>query len=256
MTSPALRRRQKVLARKSAPAAKRSKAPSRSLRQANAPDGPEAGGAASEYAALLSVLHDNLRTLSDTQSHEQRKPKKAEFARTFRGWIDGVLEADQPVQDEVLVTNMIWALDYRDFDYALRLARFVIEHGLTLPERYSRTPACFLAEEVAELALSQHETVPHEVLVAVAWLVESHDMPDPVAAKMLKALGRSWRRKAEDFDPNAESAAAGGARGYADQAAACFQRALELHEKSGVKKDIEQTASLQKKLAAETAGTE
>lgn len=256
MTSPALRRRQKVLARRSAPAAKPGTAARRSLRSASAPEGPEAGVAGQEYAALLAVLHENLRSLSDIASHEQRQPKKAEYARTFRNWIEGVLEADQPVQDEVLLTNMVWALDYRDWDYALRLAVFAITHGLAMPAPYSRTPACFLAEEVALQALSMGETVPHDVLISVAFLVEGHDMPDPVSARLLKALGRSWRRKAVDADPNAESGAAGGARAWAEQALACFQRALQLHADSGVKKDIQQTESLLKKLTAETAAGE
>lgn len=256
MTSPALRRRQKVLARRSAPAAKPGTAARRSLRSASAPEGPEAGVAGQEYAALLAVLHENLRSLSDIASHEQRQPKKAEYARTFRNWIDGVLEADQAVQDEILLTNMIWALDYRDWDYALRLARFAIEHGLAMPAPFSRTPACFLAEEVAVQALSMRETVPHEVLIAVAQMVEGHDMPDPVTAKLLKALGRSWKRMAEDAEPNAESGVAGGARAWAEQASACFERALGLYADVGVKKDIQQTESLLKKLTAETAAGE
>lgn len=252
MSSPALRRRQKVLASKAAAAARPAKAgkkPHRSLRQADAPEAPETGAAGSEYAALRAVLHENLRSLSDIESHEQRQPKKKEYAKAFRNWIDGVLEADQPVQDEIVTTNMIWAIDYRDFDYALRLARFVIGHGLALPERYNRSPACFLAEEIAELALSQHEAVPHDVLMSVAFLIEGHDMPDPVTAKLLKAVGRSWKRKAEDFDPNGESGAAGGARAYAETAKACFKRALELDDSVGVKTDIRKTDALQKKLA-------
>lgn len=256
MTSPALRRRQKVLARRSAPAAKPSTAARRSLRSASAPEGPEAGVAGQEYAALLAVLHENLRSLSDIASHEQRQPKKAEYARTFRNWIEGVLEADQPVQDEVLLTNMVWALDYRDWDYALRLAHFAITHGLAMPAPYSRTPACFLAEEVAEQALSMRETIPHDFLLAVAVLVEGHDMPDPVSAKLLKAIGRSWMRKVGEADPDAESGVAGGARAWVEQAIASFDRALALNAQAGVKKDIQQATSLLKKLAAEAGAGE
>lgn len=251
MSSPFRRHRQNVLARKAAAAAGKRTGAVRnaSPAPASAPRAPEGGEAGHEYAALLAVLHDNLRSLSDIQSHEQRQPKKREYAEAFRNWIEGVLGADQPVQDEILVTNMIWAIDYRDFDYALRLARFVIRHGLTLPERYNRTPACFVAEEIAELALSQHEAVPHDVLMSIAFLVEGHDMPDPVTAKLLKAVGRSWKRKAEDFDPSGESGAAGGAGAYAETAKACFKRALELDENVGVKVDIRKTEALQKKLA-------
>src|SRR5690606_6303413 len=153
-----------------------------------------------------------LRTMADIQSHELRIPKKIEYARQFTDWIEGVLEADRAVQDEILVTMMIWAIDCRDFDTALRLAGFVLRHGLIFPERYSRTPACFIAEEVAELALAQHEDVPHQVLLAIVDLVTGHDMPDPVTAKLQKALGRGWKRKAEDADAVDENGAAGDRR--------------------------------------------
>lgn len=255
MTSPALRRRQKVLARLAARPARSGKPPRQRPTAAGAPEGPQDGPAGTEYAALLAVLHENLRSLSDIASHEQRQPKKAEYARVFRNWIDGVLEADQPVQDDILLTNMIWALDYRDFDYALRLACFAIEHGLAMPSPFSRTPACFLAEEVALQALSMRETVPHDVLIAVAGMVEGHDMPDQVTAKLLKALGRSWKARAEDTDVTAESGAAGIERAFAEEAIACFQRALELFADVGVKKDIQQTESLLKKLTAEAAAS-
>lgn len=206
MTSPALRHRQKVLARQSAPAtALAGRAPP-------APMVSEDGLAGTEYATLLTVLHEYLRSMADIQSHELRIPKKIEYARDFKDWVDGVVEADRPVQDEILVTMMIWAIDARDFDTALRLASFVLRHGLILPERYSRTPACFIAEEVAELALTQHEDVPHEVLLQIAQLVDGHDMPDPVTAKLQKALGRGWKRKAEDAEAVDENGAAGDRR--------------------------------------------
>lgn len=244
MTSPALRHRQKVLAAHAAPASQRTAV------AAPAPEGPVDPAARNEQAALVAVLHENLRTLADIASHEQRQPKKLDYARQFRPWIDGLLQADQPVQDEVLVTNFIWALDYRDFDFALQLARFILAHGLALPERFSRTPACYLAEEVATVALTMHAEVPHEVLLDVSQLVEGADMPDQVAAKLKKATGRSWLKRAEDFDPAADNAPAGGALAYVEQALADLQRALGLDAQAGVKKDIQRAESLQKKLTA------
>lgn len=251
MSSPALRHRQKVLATLAGSPSPR--AGEQRGRPAAPPPTPQAGGPANEYAALLAALHEDIRTLSDIQSHEQRQPRKVEMAAKYAPWIAGILEADQPVQDDVLVTNMIWALDYRDFETALTLAAFVLKHGLVLPERYSRTPACFLAEEVAELALAQHEEVAHEVLLQVASMIEGHDMPDQVTAKLKKALGRSWMRKAVAFDPAAENAPAGGALAYVEQGLADLERALVLDPQAGVKKDIQAAKSLQKKLAAAAA---
>lgn len=252
MSSPALRHRQKVLASKAGSSSQRG-AEQRG-RPAAPPPVPQAGGPANEYAGLLAALHEDIRTLSDIQSQEQRQPVKVEMAVKYRPWIEGILEADQPVQDDILVTNMIWALDYRDFEVALELAAFVLKHGLVLPERYSRTAACFLAEEVAELALAQHEEVSHDVLLQVAGMVEGHDMPDQVTAKLKKALGRGWMRKADAFDPAAENAPAGGAMAYVEQGLADLERALVLDPQVGVKKDIQAAKSLQRKLAAASAG--
>src|SRR5690606_23488353 len=148
MSSPFRRHRQNVLARKAAAAAGKRTGAVRnaSPAPASAPRAPEGGEAGHEYAALLAVLHDNLRSLSDIQSHEQRQPKKREYADALQQRIEGALQPHQPVQDERLTTNVRWSIDYRQFDYALRLARFVIRHGLALPERYNRTPPCCLAE--------------------------------------------------------------------------------------------------------------
>ncbi|SFG08333.1 Phage small terminase subunit [Novosphingobium sp. CF614] len=197
-----------------------------------------------EYAALRVLLHDNLRTLSDVQSIEARNPMKVEMARHFAPWIEGALKAGEQglaAQDEILVTNMIWAIDYRDFDYALTLAAHVLKYNLVLPERYKRTPACFVAEEIATIALDQHEAVCLEHLIQTRTLVDGADMPDPVMAKLLKAIGRAWERRAESFDAAADNAPAGGKAAYLDEALTQLKRAFELDRTVGVKKDIERT---------------
>lgn len=205
--------------------------------------------AGQEYASLKVLLDDNLRALSDIASHEARNPKKAEFAKAFAPWIDGVLaaDADGAPQDDILVTNMIWAVDYKDIDYALRLGAYGIRHNLILPGGYTRTVACFLAEDIAHLSLSKADAVSLDQLVQLRTMVADSDMPDPVMARLGKAIGRAFVRKAEAFDPAADNAAAGGKAAYQAEALANFQRALELDAQVGVKKDIEQ---LQRALKA------
>ena len=241
MFSPALRHRQRVLAQQSGEA----------KAETSAPEELKPGTAAGqEYAALRVLLHDNLRTLSDIASHEARIPVKVEMARAFAPWIEGVLAAEgQAAQDEILVTNLVWAIDYRDFDYALRLATHAIRHGLTMPERFTRTPACYLAEEVAEIANAEFDAVSLENLLAVQALVEGHDMHDAVRAKLLKGLGRRFARKAEDFDPAADNAPAGGKAAYLAEALEYLRRALQLDKNVGVKKDIERLEREAKKIA-------
>lgn len=242
-SSPFLRNRQNKLARLAGATAMAA-----TTLAAPAADTP----AGQEYAALRVLLHDNLRTLKDIDSHELRVPKKQEFAAGFLDWISGVLEADQPVQDEILLTNMIWALDYRDVPFAIELASFAIGHGLAMPEPFNRSVACWLREDIAELALVEHDAVTHDQLLAVDAMTAGADMPDQAKAKLNKALGNSWLSMAQNFDADADSAPAGGAASYAEQALENFQRALKLDEKSGVKTVIKATEKLLKELAAPT----
>ncbi|WP_313801021.1 phage terminase small subunit [Sphingobium sp.] len=217
------------------------------------PDEPRADTeAGKEYASLRVALHEDLRKLADVESIEARNPMKAEMAKLYTDWIEGALaagEQGQASQDEILVTNMIWAIDYRDFDYALHLAAHVLKFNLALPERYNRNPACFVAEEIAMVALGQHETVTLEQLLRALALTDGADMPDPARAKVHKAIGRAYERCAEAFDPTADNAPAGGKAAYTDEALTHLMRALELDRNVGVKKDIERVTRQLKALA-------
>lgn len=210
-----------------------------------------------EYAALRVLLHDNLRKLADVQSIEARNPMKAEMALAFKPWIDGILSAGdegQAAQDEILVTNMIWAIDYRDFDYALRLGAHVLKYGLTLPERYNRTTGCFIAEDIATVALAQPDDVTLEQLMRANMLTADADMPDQARAKLHKAIGRAYMRRADAFDPAADNAPAGGKAAFASEALAHLQRALGLHKAIGVKKDIDRVERQLKALEGASSG--
>lgn len=205
-----------------------------------------------EYAALRVLLHDNLRVLADIESIEARNPRKAEFAFAFADWIEGVLaagERGEAAQDEILITNMIWALDYRNFDYALRLGTHAIRHNFVMPQRFERSVACFLAEEIAIVSLAQQELVNHEQLLGLAALVQGKDMPDQVTARLHKAISRSYARKADAFDPAADSAPAGGKGAWLAEALSHARRAFELHRGAGVIKDIERLERQLKALA-------
>lgn len=245
MFSPALRHRQRVLAALSGQAVDADRAAP--------PAEPDAGTAqGQEYFALRVLLHDNLRTISDVQSIEARNPMKAEFAKAFAPWIEGVLAAgyDGPAaQDEILIQNMIWAIDTRDFDYALLLGDHALRHKLAMPERFNRGVACFLLEEMAELSLAQHELITLEQLLRVEEMATGHDMPDQARAKMCKAISRSWQRRAEAFDPAADNAPAGAKAGYIEAALNAATRAFALDHGVGVKKDIERLTGQLKKLA-------
>jgi len=232
--SPALRNRQRKLAALAGGTV--------ATLLAAAPDPASAAG--QEYAVLRAVLHDNLRKLQDVESHEARIPMKLDFMAEFRPWVIGVIDADKPVQDEVLLTCMVWAVDCGDFEDALACGRFALKHGLTMPERYNRSVACFLREDIAEVALKDPAAVAHGLMLELDALTAAADMPDQAKAKLDKALGRSWLAKAEGFDPSDETGPAGGAAAYAEAALESLKRAKKLNPKAGVVKDIERAEKL------------
>lgn len=213
---------------------------------------PKEGETASEYRILLAALHDDLRTLSETQSITARNPLKREMATKFHPWILGALEAGEngaAAQDEIVVTNMVWAIDYRDIDMALDIAAHVLTHGLTLPERYNRTAACLVAEEIAEAAIKEPGTISLPQLLRVVGLTEDRDMPDQARAKLCKAVGRANLAAAEAYDPQADNAVAGGKAALIEAAIGAFGDAIRLHDASGAKLDLRFAEGELKKLA-------
>ncbi|MFX8102743.1 phage terminase small subunit, partial [Acinetobacter baumannii] len=78
------------------------------------------------------------------QSTENKIKLKAELLPTYAPYIDGILEAQSGVQDEILTEMMIWNIDTSNFSRALQIAEYVLVHNLALPDRFERTPACVI----------------------------------------------------------------------------------------------------------------
>ncbi|MGL6524002.1 phage terminase small subunit [Aeromonas hydrophila] len=143
----------------------------------------------------------------------------------YKPWIDGLLAADRGGQDDVLVTVMLWTLDTGDLEGAFNMADYVIRHGLSTPDRYERTAATLIAEEVADTGIKLQEagTGPsYGLLCAYLELLTHCDIFDQVRAKLHKAVGRAAL-----------------AEGFKEQAAQHYRRAIELHDKVGIKKELE-----------------
>jgi len=207
---------------------------------------------ASEYRLLQMALGADLRALSNIQSVERKIEAKRIAIVRYEPWITGVLagaKADKAAgaQDDIVVTMLVWAIDIARWPLALDLTAHVLTHGIALPERYRRTPATLIAEEVAEAGLLPAPTVDLKTLLAVDQLTAKRDMPDEVRAKLNKALGAAFRAAADAFDPEADSATAGGRPALLNNALRHYTRALGLDAKCGVKGQVNQ---LQKQLAA------
>lgn len=190
---------------------------------------------ATGHELMLAQLADHKRRLKLVQSIERKADLKRELLPDYAAWVEGVLEADNGVQDEVFMTVMVWHIDVCDFAGALPLAQYAIRHTLAMPDQYQRTTACLIAEEYATMALKTAEAgqpVDVDTLVAVLNLTDDQDMPDEVRAKLYKAVAYAQLGLIETT-PAAQ------VQSHRTFALNALKRALELHDKVGVKKDIE-----------------
>lgn len=205
------------------------------LAAAAAPHGGQVQG--SEYELTLAQLIEHRRMLKDIQSIERKIAAKAVFLPVYDAWIDGALQAGNGAQDEVLTTVLVWHIDVGNFARALDLARYVMQHGLQMPDRYERGVPVVLIDEYSTAALSGR--MPHElalqVLPEVLHLTAEHDAPDQARAKLHKAIGYALIRKSGSADVDLTKLAEPIARTALDH----LQRALQLFDQVGVKKDIE-----------------
>ena len=197
------------------------------------------------HEQILHRLRMDLSRLSGVQSEETKAEMKKSMLPEYEGWIEGTLDGDSGRQDEVITRLMVWAIDCRDYALALRLGRYVVRHGLTLPDNFNRTAATFLTEEVSKplLTLAAADADADlssgvAVLDEVAEIVADSDMPDVVRAKLCKARALA-RRGATDITAKAE-------------ALALFREALTRNPNAGVKKEIATLAREVKKLSADS----
>ena len=191
---------------------------------------------ANAYELMLAKLAEDKRRLKDLQSIERKIDVKRQLLPEYQPWIQGVLEGNSGQQDDVFMTVLVWTIDAGDLEAAVPLAEYAIRHNLAMPDQYQRTTACVIAEEAADLALKGN-AIDVILLQAVAGLTADHDIPDEVRAKLHKAIGYALRDA-----------------GQLVEARERLVYALQLHEKVGVKKDIERLDTLIKNAGASAEG--
>jgi tetratricopeptide (TPR) repeat protein len=196
--------------------------------------------AANQYELMLMQLAEHRRRLKQIQSIERKIELKRGLLPEYAAYVTGVLESDCGRQDDVLMTVLVWRIDIGDIEGALSIAAYAIRHDLQTPDRYERSTACLIAEEVADTALKLMDgdtPIPPELITLTLELTTDKDMFDQVRAKLLKAQGLCLLKAGQ-------------------QAAAMepLKRALELDDRCGVKKLIEVTEREIKKNSPEQEG--
>ena len=183
--------------------------------------------AANQYELMLMQLAEHRRRLKQIQSIERKIEVKRQFLPEYDAYVQGVLQSNSGRQDDVLMTVLVWYIDTGDILNALDVANYALRHDMQTPDRYERSTACLVAEEIADTALKlmdSENAVSAALLGQAIALTEEHDMFDQVRARLLKAYGMTLAKS-----------------GRQTEAVEPLKRALELDERSGVKKLIEQT---------------
>lgn len=197
------------------------------------------------YQQMQMQLATDRARLKQIQSGEGKAKLKALVLPEYTDYVDGVLAANQGGEDQVVTYIMLWSLDAGDFERGLHIAEYVLAHGLDMPDQFSRTTGCLIAEEVAVAALNAQKTgsqFEQSVLDRAVSLTEGHDMPDQVRAKLLLARARGVLLTDSEATPLTAH--------LVDIAVADLVRAIQLHDSCGGKKDLEGAQRLQKKFAA------
>lgn len=186
------------------------------------------------YEMMLLKLANDKRRLKLIQSKINKAKVKREIVTDYSSWISGVIEADAGIQDDVLMTVMLWHFDAGNSESALNIARYALKHHLVMPEPHKRQTACLIAEESALVQfrrLNNRQPIELSPLITTLELVESEDMPDEVRAQLYKITGYAYRQE-----------------NHLQQALAYLERAQALDARAGCKKDIERLAKEIKQL--------
>ncbi|WP_095124377.1 terminase endonuclease subunit [Pseudomonas sp. Irchel s3a12] len=229
MTNPCRRHFQRVTAAKEAAAIE--------------PTQTMAGATAYEHQ-LNQLLQDRLR-LKQVQSNQGKAELKRQLLPEYIPYVQGVLDAGQGAQDEVLTTIMVWRFDAGDFTGGLDVAQYVLQHKMVMPDRFERTTGCLVAEEVATAAFKAQkvgEPFDLAILHRTAELTDAEDMPDQARAKLFLAMGRATLEGITDEKP--------GQPGQVQAGIDLLKKAIDLHDACGGKKDLERAERLLNKLVA------
>lgn len=194
------------------------------------------------HEQIMHRLRMDQSALKRVQSDQAKAAMKRQLLPHYEGWIEGSLDGDSGRQDEVIVTLMVWAIDAGDYALAARIGRYVVTHGLLMPDRFNRTAATVLVDEICDPILVQvkaddtTDVTPYlAVLDEVADFTAGSDMPDVVRAKLCKARAFALRNGTTEEQTTA---------------LALLRQALTLDAGAGVKKEIERLARVVKKAAA------
>ncbi|EXH09712.1 phage terminase small subunit [Acinetobacter sp. 1245593] len=208
------------------------------------------------YEQQLLQLNSDKNRLKNIQSKQNKIELKRQLIPNYKPYVEGILEVKPGVQDAVITEILVWSIDIGDFDFALNIAEYILKYGLKLPDRFERSEACFITEDIAEEFLKLLKTeagidqkgldqlVRLERLITDESLPQNRrDMPDEVKAKLYLALGKGEMQfLTGDLENDLPRAV---------HAQNWLEKALDLDDKCGGRTDLNKMSKLATKLLAE-----
>ena len=214
------------------------------------------------YELQLAQLNNDRHRLKQIQSLEAKIQLKQVLVPTYLPYVEGIIEANKPVQDVVFMTILVWCIDTANYEKALEMAEFALRHNMIMPDSFERSTATLVTEEIANAFLKKLKSnadIDLPILWALETLLENPDipkkaldMPDQVRAKLLVALA-----KGEIKEINAAIESNAGEIDnqlpewvwhHANYAKERLERAIELDDRCNGKQDLKTLTTLLKKL--------
>ncbi|WP_026471153.1 phage terminase small subunit [Alkanindiges illinoisensis] len=192
------------------------------------------------YELQLLQLNNDRARLKQIQSTEGKVKLKQALLPTYMPYVEGILEANTGVQDDILMTILVWCIDTGDYKKALSIAACALQHKLSMPERFERNVATLVTENICNEYLKQlkaDHAVDLSVLLVLSDLMlegllpdADVDMPDQVKAKLHLAIGKALIGQISDINSVDMQTLL--------EAKAELTRAIELDDKCGGKVDL------------------
>lgn len=206
------------------------------------------------YELMLAKVDADMRRLKDIQSIDSKIEVKRELLPDYDAYIDGAIAGDTGVQDDVLMTAMVWQFDVGNFDRGLQIAEYALRHKLALPGQYKRTLGTLIVEELSDavkrkLAAKVADTQLLSPCQFADMLTANEDMPDQSRARLYKAIGLIYANGLVDAD-NADPELVAELRVNAETALDYMRRAMAKDQNVGIKKELERTERYLKNLPA------
>lgn len=214
------------------------------------------------YELQLAQLNNDRHRLKQIQSTEAKIQLKHALVPTYLPYVEGIIEANKPVQDVVFMTILVWCIDIADYAKSIEMAEFALRHKMVMPDRFERSTATLVVEEIANGFLKKLKTnadIDLPILWHLETLLENEDipkealdMPDQVRAKLLVALAKGEIKEINKaIDANSgeiDDQLPEWVWHHADYAKQRLERAIELDDRCNGKQDLKTLTSLLKKL--------